>query len=73
MNASSQCAAILDALSHGKTFTSLDAVHLFGSTRLGGRIYDLRQQGYDIESVWETDGKKRWVRYRLKGQLRLRA
>ncbi len=70
----SQCAAIWRHLCEDGSITSLDAVRVFGTPRLGGRIFDLRElHGHDaIETIWETDGKKKWARYKLAhGQLRL--
>ncbi len=40
---------ILKALLNGERLTQLDAYTRFNCTRLGARIYDLKQQGYKIE------------------------
>lgn len=55
----SQTTQILAALKRGRTLTPLDALSEFGCFRLGARIYDLRQQGYDIEShnIKSANGK----------------
>lgn len=48
------------------SISSIEAFALYGITRLSGRIYDLRQEGYIIKGTTETAvnryGKK--VRYR---------
>ena len=55
----SQNARILKYLqTHKRGLTSMDAFTKFGITRLSGRIYELRQKGYDIETYRET-GKNR--------------
>jgi hypothetical protein len=33
--------------------------------RLAARIYDLRQDGYDILSVSKTNGKATWMEYKM--------
>ena len=40
---------ILKALLNGERLTQLDAYTRFNCTRLGARIYDLKQQGHKIE------------------------
>lgn len=37
---------LLDYLKENKTLTSLEAIRLFGETRLSARIYDLKKNGY---------------------------
>ncbi|WP_041834633.1 helix-turn-helix domain-containing protein [Actinobacillus succinogenes] len=44
-----QCKMILTALRNGERLTQLLAYERFGCTRLGARIYDLKQQGHDIQ------------------------
>ncbi len=41
---------ILESLKRGEKLTQLEALAKFGCFRLGARIWDLRQEGYDIES-----------------------
>lgn len=49
---------ILRYLETGKTLTPIDALNLFGSFRLGARIFELRQQGHEINKVLlRKDGK----------------
>lgn len=63
----SQSQQILNYLQTGNALTALDAIRLFNCLRLGARIYDLRQQGYVINSFMITDDKsgKRYARYSL--------
>ena len=51
MNATSQMNAILHHLKRHGSITSMQAFKLYGCTRLSARIYDLRKQGYIIDSV----------------------
>lgn len=44
-----QNSKILKALLNGERLTQLDAYTRFSCTRLGARIYDLKQQGHKIE------------------------
>ncbi|SEQ77230.1 helix-turn-helix domain-containing protein [Basfia succiniciproducens] len=44
-----QCKMILTALRNGERLTHLDAEQRFRCLRLGARIYDLKQQGHDIQ------------------------
>lgn len=55
----SQRKRVLDRLKKGQRVTSLDAYNLMGITQLGARIFELRAQGYPIESVKVT-GKNRF-------------
>ena len=49
MTKKSQCEMILKYLRTHKTgITQMKALEKFGCLRLSGRIYDLRDQGYDI-------------------------
>lgn len=45
--------------------TSWDAIQDFRCTRLSQYILLLRKEGLKIISVWETNGEKRWVAYKL--------
>lgn len=46
----SQSQEILDYLLDGGRITQLDALKHFGCLRLSGRIHDLREKGYPIET-----------------------
>ena len=62
----SQSALILAHLEAGNMLTPIDALQKFGCFRLGARIYDLKQEGYNIEAERVTDKNgKRYARYRL--------
>lgn len=61
-----QNSKILKALLNGERLTQLDAYTRFNCTRLGARIYDLKQRGHKIEKqmVVVASGK-RVAEYRL--------
>lgn len=62
----SQNASILAHLRRGKPITSMDALRLFGCSRLAARILDLRQAGHPIEGeTITTDTGKRVREYRM--------
>jgi len=50
----SQNQQILRALQRGECISPLDALDRFHCLRLGARIYDLRQQGYNIQRTLEN-------------------
>ena len=56
---------ILEALQRGETLTPIDALKRFGCFRLGARIWDLKDKGYQIEKIWAGDGRKKYMSYRL--------
>lgn len=61
---------ILEYLREVGSITTLEAIQLFGCTRLSGRIHELRNEGYPIKSedaVVEKRGGKRVhvTRYRM--------
>ena len=47
----SQKTMILDYLKQHGTITSLQAIDMFGATRLSGIIFTLRNEGYDIATL----------------------
>lgn len=57
-NISSQRLQILQHLQEHGSITSMEAIKLYGCTRLSGRIFDLRRAGYDIAVVM-TEGTTR--------------
>jgi len=61
-----QTAQILRHLEERGTITPMDALTDYGCFRLGARIYELRQRGYDIETEMVSSGGKRYARYRIK-------
>lgn len=61
----SQTAEILKALKKGKKLTPLEALDKFGAFRLGARILELRQAGYDIKTRMVRKGRARVAEYSL--------
>ena len=61
----SQEARILRAMEIGWV-DPMFALKFFGCFRLGARIYDLKQSGYDIETRMVSKGGKRYAQYRLR-------
>lgn len=65
------CETILHHLTYRGTLTPAEAYRQYGILRLGARIYDLRQAGYDIgkDMIYKKlpDGRtKKWARYFLR-------
>lgn len=62
-----QTEIVLAHLRTGNPITPMVALREYGIFRLGARIWDLRQQGIDIEKRIVTDKltKKHWASYRL--------
>ena len=60
MSSESQNAKILAYLQEGNKLTALKALNLFGCLRLGSRIFDLRERGYNItkEMITLVNGKR---------------
>ena len=57
---------ILKALKKGRKLTPLDALTEWGCFRLGARIYDLKERGYNIITKMVTSSNgKRFAQYRL--------
>ena len=54
-----QCSRILEWLQKGNRITPLEALSRFQCLRLGGRIFDLRKQGWNVqkEMVQTPSGK----------------
>jgi hypothetical protein len=61
-----QTETILAHLQAGGSITPIDALREYGVFRLAARINDLREAGHDVQTLCETDGKKKWARYSLK-------
>ncbi len=61
----SQEAEILRHLKSGKSLTPIDALREYKVLRLAARVKALRDQGYPIRTIMETDKRtgKRWARY----------
>lgn len=61
----SQTKAIETHLKSGRTITPLEALQVYGCFRLGARIWDLKNQGLDIDTEMIQDGRKRFARYKM--------
>ena len=65
-NSPSQKERILRYLRAGGRITPMGALRLFGSMRLGARIWDLKQEGHNIQDrLIETDSGKMVSEYWL--------
>ncbi len=62
---SNQKDALLEYLEKNKSVTPMEALRDLGVFRLAARIFNLREMGYTINMVRETDGTKHWARYSL--------
>lgn len=65
-----QYLAVKNHLESGKTLTSMEAIKLYGCTRLSDKIFRLRKRGYEIDSVPMTGTTRfgdtcHFVSYRL--------
>jgi hypothetical protein len=56
---------IADDLMKGKVITPMDALMNYGSLRLAARIFELRQEGMDIDTLNITDHNKTYAAYML--------
>lgn len=61
----SQTEQILEALRQGRELTPLEALREFGCFRLGARIWDLTQAGYEIDSKLVHQNGKHYASYKL--------
>lgn len=62
----SQNSLILKHLQSGKSITPIEALVLYGSLRLSGRIYELKERGYKIKTeIIEINSGKRVAKYTL--------
>lgn len=61
---SSQAKRILQYLESGNRLSQMEALR-FGCFRLGARIWDLRQSGYNIQTELVTKNKKTFAEYYL--------
>lgn len=64
-NTQSQNDAILSHMLAGKSISPLEALHLFGCMRLGGRRYDLVKDGWDVKTDIVKENGKRFARYSI--------
>lgn len=68
----SQNGRIIDYLAKNGSITQLDAMRDLGIMRLGARVFDLKERGYNIQTVMVEDLNRfgeptRYARYYLKG------
>ncbi len=61
----SQKELILKALQSGRMITKLEILSEFGCLNAGGRISELRQDGYDIRPMMVRKNEKRFAQYYL--------
>lgn len=64
-----QAQQILSYMEHTGSIDPAEAFYELGVYRLGARIFDLRAEGYDIETEIRRKEGKRWAVYRLKKPL----
>lgn len=60
-----QTETILAHLKNGGSITPIDALRDYGCFRLAARIKEIRDEGHDVQTTWDTDGTKKWARYSL--------
>lgn len=60
-----QIDAIRAHLLRGKTITPLQALKLYGCFRLAAVIFNIRAEGYIIETEMVSNGKGHFAEYRL--------
>lgn len=48
-----------------KSITTWEAIQRYRITRLSEYIRELREMGWIVNSTWENNNDKRWVRYHL--------
>ncbi len=62
----SQTQEIEEYLKKGNSLTPIEALEKFGCFRLGARIYDLKDKGYEFIVTTVIHGKKRYAQYKMK-------
>lgn len=62
----SQRQKIKQHLESGRSITPLEALGRYGCLRLSARIYELREQGLNIDKKMVKNGDKRFAKYSLK-------
>ena len=63
----SQCAKILKHLNRWGSISAITAINKYRCYRLGARIYNLKREGFNIEThIVETTKGKRFAVYYLK-------
>ena len=62
----SQKSLVLNHLKNDNGITPLEALNKFGAFRLSAIIFDLRKDGYDIDTEIINNGVKHYANYKLK-------
>ena len=63
----SQKSLVLYHLKNDNGITPLEALNKFGAFRLSAIIFDLKKDGYDIDTEIIKNGGKHYANYKLKG------
>ena len=63
----SQKSLVLNHLKNDNSITPLEALNKFGAFRLSAIIFDLKKDGYDIDTEIIKNGGKHYANYKLKG------
>ncbi len=63
----SQKSLVLNHLKNDNGITPLEALNKFGAFRLSAIIFDLKKDGYDIDTEIIKNGGKHYANYKLKG------
>jgi hypothetical protein len=61
-----QTESLKNILDRGTHITSLDALNWFGCFRLAARVYDLKQEGYNIEKYTQVNDIGKRITYYYK-------
>ena len=63
----SQKSLVLNHLKNDNGITPLEALNKFGAFGLSAIIFDLKKDGYDIDTEIIKNGGKHYANYKLKG------
>lgn len=58
-----QTESLRNILDQGTHITALDALNWFGCFRLAARVYDLKQEGYNIEKYTQVNESGKRITY----------
>lgn len=61
-----QTESLRNILDQGTHITALDALNWFGCFRLAARVYDLKQEGYNIEKYTQVNESGKRITYYYK-------
>jgi hypothetical protein len=61
-----QTESLRNILDQGTHITALDALNWFGCFRLAARVYDLKQEGYNIEKYTQVNDIGKRITYYYK-------